>query len=195
MATKAHAWIGRYDATPTDFNRETWAWVPSGSSLLTRRAAACEGIDRMWTDKYGTSKLGRWVRHADLADRLDEGGPAAVRKAALAVCHMNYAADRAGIALASSPRLLAAITAVCALSGDAITQGGEWAIATGSPRRRTTRRAAVLIALGAQGRVRITAEQVAGWDATRKGTAAALAAAAVAGLQTTSDATPAIVAA
>lgn len=58
-------WLGRHAAQVPD--EVTWTLVNSGDARITRRAATVEGCDQMRTSKYGTSKVGRWVRPADLA--------------------------------------------------------------------------------------------------------------------------------
>jgi len=154
-------WVHR-DA-PDAVDTETWAYVPTGDPLLTRRARACAEYGHVLGPGYGgaTAPYGGLVRHGALAEQLDKGSRANVVDAVARLRTVDVE-DRAGIAIAGSYRVAAACLNRFGL-GVGWSQGVQRAIATGTDPETAVRHRNVYEALNAAGEP-VTGGDVKLWD-------------------------------
>jgi len=165
--SKTSTWLGRGSA-PVD--QETWCYVPAGDPLLTRRASDCDGRDLMQTTTWSprgsggkrtvSSRVGRFVRHEEIATVLGAGGPTAVRRVAERALGRIAPSHIAGITLCADVRLAAPLLSrLTHLSIHDWVHGTHDALATGASRVSLVPR--MTLALGL--RKPITETEAAWW--------------------------------
>lgn len=154
MTSRDGPWLGQGDA-PVD--RNVWCYIPTGQSLLTRRANACDGRDLLVTDRTGrrprTTRLGRYVQHHEYATALSTGQHGEITNIAAALDAVGVAvADLTALTLCASPPLAASLAARLGRSSPSEWQtAADRAVATGADPDAVIPRQRLLAALDTTG--------------------------------------------
>lgn len=143
-------WLGQGDA-PVD--RDVWCYVPTGQSLLTRRANTCDGRDLMVSHGHGrrrrTIRVGRYVQHHAYATALSTGQHGENTNIAAALDAVGVAVtDLTALTLCAPASLAAALAArLGRVSPSEWQAAAVRAVATGSDPTSITPRQRLLTAL------------------------------------------------